>query len=154
MKIYTEPFVAVRYFTRMGMHMVHTILRPALYPCRMRSVFLVPMFWATKLDIPFPSVVKDVITRLFNVTDTEYPTMVPVSYPLIMPWITIFPMGMKLCWRMLGMAITEMSLSRLYEKKRDFYVYCRRENLLYTFCHLYTVSIGVGQFRNDFTSVC
>ena len=64
-----------------------------------------------KFDIPFPSVVNDVITRLFNLTAAEYPAITPGPKLFIMLWITIFPNDMKLCCKMLGTAITTSFLN-------------------------------------------
>ena len=52
-----------------------------------------------------PRVVKEVMTRLFSLMEAEYPAITPEPKPLMMPWIMMLPTEMKLCCKMLGMAM-------------------------------------------------
>ena len=60
-----------RYSATIGRQSIHTSFSPALKPLRTRSILLAPMFCAVKLDMPLPSVVSEVITRLLSLTDAE-----------------------------------------------------------------------------------
>ena len=94
------------------MHSSHTIFSPAFHPSRTRSFRCAPMFWAVKLETPLPRVVKEVTTRLFSLTEAEYPAMVPAPKPLMTPWMIMFPTEIKLCCSVLGTAIRTMRRSR------------------------------------------
>ena len=64
------------------------------------------------METPFPIVVKQVITRLFSLMAAEYPAMTAGPKPLIRPWMMILPTEIKLCCKMLGMAMTTIRFSR------------------------------------------
>ena len=68
-----------------------------------------------KFDIPFPSVVKDVITRLFSFTEAAYPAITPGPKLFIVPCIIILPTEIKLCWKILGTATADMSFKSTQE---------------------------------------
>ena len=53
------------------MHKIHTNFSPARNPSLMREYISAPIFWAVKLDMPLPIVVKEVITRLFSFIAAE-----------------------------------------------------------------------------------
>ena len=74
------------------------------------------MFCAVKLEIPFPSVVKLVIVKVFSLIAAEYPAMTEEPKELISPCTKIFPMDTKLCCRMLGIAIRAIRFSISMEK--------------------------------------
>lgn len=93
------------YNRQSGSERHHTNFTPALKPALTRSNFAAPIFWEAKLETPFASVVNDVITRLLSLTPAEYPAITPVPNPLMTFWITILPIDMKLCCKILGIAI-------------------------------------------------
>ena len=53
------------------MQSAQTNFSPARKPALMRSYFAAPRFCAVKLEIPFPSVVREVMTMLFSLTEAE-----------------------------------------------------------------------------------
>lgn len=93
------------YNRQSGSERHHTSFTPALKPALTRSNFAAPIFWEAKLETPFASVVNDVITRLLSLTPAEYPAITLVPNPLMTFWITILPIDMKLCCKILGIAI-------------------------------------------------
>lgn len=98
------------------MLIIQTILSPALNPSRILSLLPAPRFCAVKLEIPFARVVNDVMTRLFNLTAAEYPAIVPAPNSLITLWIMILPIEIKLCCKILGIAIFKSFTSMINEK--------------------------------------
>ena len=98
------------------MLIIQTILSPALNPSRILSLLPAPRFCAVKLEIPFARVVNDVMTRLFNLTAAEYPAIVPAPNSLITLWIMILPIEIKLCCKILGIAIFQSFTSMINEK--------------------------------------
>ena len=54
-----------------GTQSANTSMSPARKPALMRSYFPAPRFCAVKLDTPLPSVVSEVVTMLFSLTDAE-----------------------------------------------------------------------------------
>lgn len=63
----------------MGIQMHQTSFSPARRPFFTLVGSPAPIFCAVKFDTPFPSVVKEVITKLFSFTAAEYPavTLIP-----------------------------------------------------------------------------
>lgn len=78
------------------------------------------VFCAAKLEMPLPKVVNEVMTRLFSLTEAEYPANTLEPKPLMTPWMTMLPMEMKLCCKMLGTATAAMRLSSGQEKRAAF----------------------------------
>ena len=74
-----------KYSAISGTDSIHTIFVPAQYPLFTLSHLPAPMFCAVKLDTPLPSVVNDVITRLFSLTPDEYPAITAVPNVFITP---------------------------------------------------------------------
>ena len=107
-----------RYNRQSGMHKIHTSRMAAKKPSWMRGYFLAPIFCAVKLEMPFPIVVKEVITRLFSFTAAEYPAAVLTPKLLMQPWIIIFPTDIKDCCKMLGTATAHRFWKRRHEKKQ------------------------------------
>lgn len=68
--------------------------------------------------MPFPMVVKDVMTRLFSLTAAEYPAATLTPKLLIQPWIIIFPTEIKDCCKMLGTAIAAVFLNKSNENNK------------------------------------
>ena len=56
------------------------------------------------------------MTRLFNLTAAEYPAIVPAPNSLITLWIMILPIEIKLCCKILGIAIFKSFTSMINEK--------------------------------------
>ena len=97
--------------------MAHIIFIPAFSPSFILSIFPAPRFWAVKLDIPLPMVVKLVITRLFSFIPPAYPAITPGPKLLIVLCIKMFPTDTKLCCSVEGMATDKKSFKRGKEKK-------------------------------------
>ena len=70
--------------------------------------------------MPLPMVVNDVITKLFNFTAAEYPAITGAPNPLITLWIKIFPMEIKLCCKILGMAMIKIFLKSSMSNSAGF----------------------------------
>ena len=90
----------------MGIQMNQTSFSPACRPFFTLAGNPAPIFCAVKFDTPFPSVVKEVITRLLSLTAAEYPAVTLMPKLLITLWIKIFPTEIKDCCKILGIAIT------------------------------------------------
>ncbi len=103
------------YSSTKGRQIIHTIFQPALNPCLTRSNLFAPIFCEVKFDMPFPMVVREVITRLFSLMAAEYPAITLGPNPLITPCNTILPMEIKLCCKILGMATTAIFPSSCQE---------------------------------------
>ena len=71
--------------------------------------------------MPFPSVVSEVMTRLLSLIAAEYPAITLDPKVLITPCMTMFPTEMKLCCKILGMAMTAIFLSMLQENIAAFW---------------------------------